>query len=374
MKMMKNKKAIIFGITGQDGSYLSELLLKEGYAVYGVSRRVSSDNTDRITHLVENKNFFLVPGDITDPNSIGRIIRLVKPNEVYNLAAQSHVGISFNEPGHTFAVTAKGCLNILEAIREFAPDTRFYQASSSEMFGNSVLPPSSLLIPKVIRQDEDTSFVPQSPYAIAKVAAHHFTQLYRKSYNLHASCGILFNHESERRGKQFVSRKITSYIGQTFGAGRLTESIYMHDDPREQEYLQRCPKLGLGNLTALRDWGHAEDYVYAMWLMLQQDEPDDYVIGTGETHTVEEFLIEAFGCINKNYKDFVFQDPKFFRPADVAYLCADYSKAKAKLGWEPKISFKQLVERMVRHDLMNLNFANSNKSVQDSSQVRISER
>jgi GDPmannose 4,6-dehydratase len=245
-----------------------------------------------------------------------------------------------------------------------------------------------LLTPKVVAQNEDTPFAPQSPYAIAKVAAHYFTQLYRKSYNLHASCGILFNHESERRGKQFVSRKITSYIGELLNPlYRTTENLFMHGDPRyaesekrlQEEYLKKAPKLGLGNLTALRDWGHAEDYVYAMWLMLQQDSPDDYVIGTGETHTVEEFLIEAFGCVNLSYRDFVYQDPKFLRPADVNYLCADYSKAKAKLGWAPKINFKNLVRRMVEADRQNpLSFLaypkSANSSIQAASQVRISDR
>ena len=323
------KTAIIFGVTGQDGSYLTELLLEKNYYVVGVARRVSTDNTSRILHLLDHPAFELQLGDITDTFSIYNILSEYSPvAEVYNLAAQSHVGTSFEQPGLTWDVTGKGVLNLLEGVATVTPEAKFYQASSSEMFGDSVtnLHGESF-------QNENTPFNPQSPYAIAKLAGHHAVRLYRESYGLHASCGILFNHESERRGDKFVTRKITKWIGDNY------DSLGKN-------------KLDLGNLYAERDWGHARDYVYAMWLMLQQDESDDYVVCTGETHTVEEFLVEAFRCINIwDYKEYVDIDEDLIRPAEVDYLRGDCSKARDVLGWKPKISFEQLVEIMVEFDL-----------------------
>ena len=323
------KTAIIFGVTGQDGSYLTELLLEKNYYVVGVARRVSTDNTSRIVHLLDHPSFELKLGDITDAFSVYNILSEYSPvAEVYNLAAQSHVGTSFEQPGLTWDVTGKGVLNILEGVSAVTPEAKFYQASSSEMFGDSVTNLHGETF-----QNENTPFNPQSPYAIAKLAGHHAVRLYRESYDIHASCGILFNHESERRGDKFVTRKITKWIGDNYDS--LGEN-----------------KLCLGNLYAERDWGHARDYVYAMWLMLQQAESDDYVVCTGETHTVEEFLAEAFRCINIwDYKEHVDIDEDLIRPAEVDYLRGDCSKARDVLGWKPSISFEQLVEIMVEFDL-----------------------
>jgi GDPmannose 4,6-dehydratase len=330
-----SKKALLFGITGQDGSYLAELLLDEGYKVAGVTRRVSTGNTSRISHIMDDPALDLVEGDITDYSSVLRIIEQAVPDEIYNLAAMSHVGTSFNQPILSIDVTCTGCLNILEVLREHSPHTRFYQASSSEMFGDAITERDGDLF-----QDENTLFNPQSPYAIAKLAAHHATRLYRKSYGLHASCGILFNHESERRGGRFVTKKITKYIAklnQHFVEGGDNES---------------APKLHLGNLDAKRDWGHAEDYVRAMWIMLQQDEPSDYVIATGETHSVRDFLVATFDQIGiQDYADFIVQDPRFMRPSEVPYLKGNPSKADVMLGWKSKVSFEELVFRMVNYDI-----------------------
>jgi len=329
------KKAVVFGITGQDGSYLAELLLDKNYDVVGVTRRVSTGNTGRIAHLMDCPHLQLVEGDLTDYSSILRVIEEYQPQEVYNLAAMSHVGTSFDQPLLSFDVTGKGCLNILEVLREHSPHTRFYQASSSEMFGDALTQRGGDKF-----QDENTLFRPQSPYAIAKLAAHHATRLYRQSYSLHASCGILFNHESERRGGRFVTKKITKYIAQLythFKNGGLRES---------------APLLYLGNLDAKRDWGHAEDYVRAMWLMLQEDNPDDYVIATGETHSVRDFLESSFATIGiEDYMTFVRQDSRFMRPSEVPYLKGNYSKAKVVLGWKPLVSFDDLVSRMVDYDI-----------------------
>ena len=323
------KTAVILGVTGQDGSYLAELLLDKGYCVVGIARRVSTDNTSRIFHLLDNPDFELKSGDITDPFSLYNILSSYEPiTEIYNLAAQSHVGTSFDQPSLTWDVTAKGVLNVLEYLASTDSSAKLYQASSSEMFGDSF---STLDGEKF--QDENTVFNPQSPYAIAKLAAHHSVSLYRNSYGIHASCGILFNHESERRGDNFVTRKITKWIGDNY------ESLGENS-------------LYLGNLYAERDWGHAEDYVYAMWLMLQQEEPDDYVICTGETYSVEDFLNEAFRCINIwDYNEYVSIDKELLRPSEVPYLRGKCSKAEEVLGWKPRTSFKQLVERMVEFDL-----------------------
>ncbi len=326
-------KAVIFGVTGQDGSYLSELLLEKGYYVVGVARRTSTSNTSRIDHLLENKNFIVESGDILDFANIHDILWRHHADEVYNLAAQSHVGISFNQPLLTWDITAKGCLNILESIAKLSKQPRFYQASSSEMFGDQYTTSES----GDKYQSEDTLFNPQSPYAVAKLAAHKMTELYRKIHDLHASCGILFNHESERRGENFVTRKISKYIS-TF-------------DP----FSRHNSKLYLGNLDSCRDWGHAKDYVRAMWLMLQQDKPDTYVIATGITHSVRDFVIEAFRCVGvDDYERFVEIDQKQIRPSEVPYLKGDCSKAKETIGWMPEISFEDLVSIMVQYDIARI--------------------
>ena len=348
-------KAIIFGITGQDGSHLAELLLSKGYQVVGVSRRVSIDNTQRLRHLTNEDGFELVSGDITDAHSVMNVLkRNGKVEEVYNLAAQSHVAVSFNQPGLTWDITGKGCLNILQSLVDLGmTDTRFYQASSSEMFGKNY---------DVSRnsekfQSEETKFLPQSPYAIAKCAAHYMTRLFREGYGIHASAGILFNHEGPRRGETFVTRKITKWIGEfvNFSEGRNLGELIPDDDliiNKSSSF--KFPKLRLGNLEAFRDWGYAGDYVEAMWMMLQKDSPDDYVICTGKTHTIREFLDVAFSHVGINdWSDYVVQDPEFYRPAEVDYLRGDNSKAKEKLGWEPKHSFQDLVKLMVDSDVNN---------------------
>jgi GDPmannose 4,6-dehydratase len=324
------KKALITGITGQDGSYLTELLLGRGYDVYGVIRRASTFNTERIDHIYQDphesgRRLRLLYGDLNDASSLNKILRDVQPDEIYNLGAQSHVRVSFDIPEYTAEVGALGTLRLLEAIRETGlRGTRFYQASSSELFGKV----------QEVPQRETTPFYPRSPYGVAKLYAYWVTVNYRESYELFACNGVLFNHESERRGETFVTRKIT----------RAAAAIKLG--------LQN--KLYLGNLDAKRDWGHAKDFVEAMWLMLQQDEADDYVIATGETHSVREFLDEAFGRLDLDWKQFVEIDPRYFRPTEVDLLVGDASKARRKLGWEPKITFKELVRAMVDADLADL--------------------
>ena len=326
------KKAIIFGITGQDGSHLADLLLSQDYHVVGVSRRASTDNTQRIKHILSDERFDLVLGDITDAHSVINILKNHEDvDEIYNLAAQSHVAVSFKQPALTWDITGKGCLNILQSMVDLGIDARFYQASSSEMFGKNC----DERLDQQKYQNEDTKFMPQSPYAIAKCAAHHMTTLFREAYGLHASAGILFNHEGERRGETFVTRKITKWVGDWVKSGKDTT----------------FPKLRLGNLEAFRDWGYAGDYVEAMWMMLQQDRPQDFVICTGETHTIREFLDVAFSHIGiDDWSDLVVQDPEFYRPAEVDYLRGDCSKANNILGWTPKHSFRDLVKLMVDHD------------------------
>lgn len=328
-------KAIIFGITGQDGSYLAELLLEKGYEVIGVTRRVSVPTLNRITHILPKIK--IIEGDITDAFSVSNVIKEEAPDEIYNLAAQSHVGTSFKQPSLTWDVTAGGVLNILEAIRYSGrkDDIKFYQASSSEMFGKNYNLREGLA--EMIKyQDEKTPFMPQSPYAIAKLAAHHLVRNYRDSYGIFACSGILFNHESERRGEKFVTRKITKWIGEFVASGMDAQ----------------FPALRLGNLDAKRDWGHAEDYVRGMWEMVQHETPNDYVVATGETHSVREFLDIAFRHIGiDDWDEFVVIDPEFYRPAEVDYLLGIPAKAKRVLGWEPEISFQQLVERMVDSDV-----------------------
>tara|TARA_Y100000593_G_scaffold93217_1_gene187268 strand:- start:15690 stop:16781 length:1092 start_codon:yes stop_codon:yes gene_type:complete len=361
-------KAIIFGITGQDGSHLAELLLSKGYQVVGVSRRVSVDNTQRLRHLTKEDGFELVSGDITDTHSVNNILsRNGKVEEVYNLAAQSHVAVSFKQPGLTWDITGKGCLNILQSLVDLGmTNTRFYQASSSEMFGKSYNyvgynhenEDGNNTFRHTKCQNEDTKFLPQSPYAIAKCAAHYMTRLYREGYGLHASAGILFNHEGPRRGETFVTRKITKWIGEfvNFREGRnLVELIPDDDFIVNKSNSFKFPKLRLGNLEAFRDWGYAGDYVEAMWMMLQQDSPDDYVICTGETHTIREFLDVAFSYVGiDDWSNFVVQDPEFYRPAEVDYLRGQNNKARERLGWIPKYSFKDLVTLMVDHDIKNI--------------------
>lgn len=313
------KKALITGITGQDGSYLAELLLNKGYKVYGLKRRTALPNIENINHLKNEIEF--IPGDLTDLSSLIEAINIAKPDEVYNLAAQSFVADSWSQPILTGEITALGVTNLLEAVKRVKPESRFYQASSSEMFGKVVETP----------QKESTPFYPRSPYAVAKVYGHWITINYRESYNLYTCSGILFNHESPRRGIEFVTRKISD------GVARIKLG------------LQR--ELRLGNLKANRDWGFAGDYVKAMWLMLQQDTPEEFVIATGKTHTVEEFVEIAFRHVGLNWKDFVIQDPAFMRPAEVDLLLGDSSKAKRVLGWEPNVTFEHLIKMMVESDL-----------------------
>lgn len=320
------KRALITGITGQDGSYLTELLLDKGYQVFGIVRRSSSFNTDRIDHLyqdphVPNARLRMFYGDLHDSSSLNTILRNTEPDEIYNLGAQSHVRVSFDVPEYTGDVTGLGTVRILEAIRETGIKPKFYQASSSELFGRV----------REVPQTELTPFHPRSPYACAKAYAYHITVNYRESYGLFACNGILFNHESERRGETFVSRKITR------AATRI--KLGLQD------------KLYLGNLDARRDWGYARDYVEAMWLMLQAEEAEDFVIATGENHSVREFLDETFGYLDLDWKEFVETDPRYYRPAEVDLLLGDSSKARRVLGWEPKVGFRELVQIMVDHDL-----------------------
>ncbi len=319
------KKALITGITGQDGSYLAELLLAKGYEVHGIIRRASTFNTARIDHLykdlhVNGVKLFLHYGDLTDSTNLIKLLYRIQPDEIYNLAAQSHVRVSFDIPEYTGDVTALGAVRILEAIRETGLTARFYQASSSEMYGKV----------QEVPQRETTPFYPRSPYAVAKAYAYWMTVNYRESYRMFAANGILFNHESPRRGETFVTRKITR-AAVSIGAG-------LQD------------KLFLGNLDARRDWGYAKEYVEAMWLMLQQERPDDYVIATGETHSVREFLQEAFSHVGLAWEDHVVIDPKYYRPAEVDLLVGDGSKARTTLGWKPTTHFKDLVRLMVDAD------------------------
>lgn len=344
------KTAIITGINGQDGSYLGEFLLDKGYTVVGIRRRSSTDNSERIKPFLRDRNFKLVEGDITDPHNVNSWLVDYKPEEFYNLAAQSHVGTSFKQPTLTWRVDAEAVVNILEGIKIYSPHTKFYQASTSEMFGSNYDIGAEGKF-----QNEDTPLSPNSPYAIAKVAAHNAVSLYRRAYEIHASAGILFNHESERRGDQFVTRKITKWIGQYFN-WRAERNAWEKISPFfSKDHINIAdnsfPKLRLGNLDAYRDWGHAQDYVEAMWLMLQKDAPSDYVIATGQTYSVHDFLVEAFRHIGiDEYKNYIVQDPNFMRPSDVEYLKGDAVKANVQLGWKPKIGFNELVKRMVDHD------------------------
>ncbi|MBU0660608.1 GDP-mannose 4,6-dehydratase [Patescibacteria group bacterium] len=320
------KKAFITGITGQDGSYLAELLLEKGYEVHGIVRRNSTLFRSRIDHIhkadeLDNNGIYLHYGDLSDGTNISRLLHQIRPDEVYNLGAQSHVRISFDTPVYTADVDALGTLRLLEALRSLDYPVRFYQASSSEMYGKVLEVP----------QKETTPFYPRSPYACAKAYAHFQTVNYRESYGMFACCGILFNHESPRRGENFVTKKITKAVAE-IKVGKRTE-------------------LFLGNLDSKRDWGYAKEYVEAMWLMLQQETPDDYVIATGETHTVKEFVEETFSLAGLDWKDYVKFDKKYTRPAEVDLLVGDYTKAKKELGWEPQVRFKDLVKIMLDADM-----------------------
>ncbi len=352
------KVAAISGVTGQDGSYLAELLLSKGYFVIGFSRRVSVDTSERIKHLLDDANFDFQEGDICDPLYITELLTKFRIAEFYNLAAQSHVHTSFSQPVVTTEINYLAPLNILNCIKSLSPETRFYQASTSEMFGDEYDGEDGYKY-----QDEDTYMNPQSPYAIAKLATHHACRLYRESYGLFTCSGILFNHESPRRGEKFVTRKITKWIGEfvkwlegcEFGSTGIAlpeheDMVRIHGKPLNKPEL---PKLRLGNLDAYRDWGHAKDYVRAMWMMMQHDVPDDYVISTCESHTVREFLEEAFYAISYdgNWEDLVVIDPQFYRPAEVDYLNGVSIKARTALGWTPEYAFEDLVAEMVEEDL-----------------------
>ncbi|ASJ21385.1 GDP-mannose 4,6-dehydratase [Brachyspira hampsonii] len=326
------KKALITGITGQDGSYLAELLLEKGYEVHGIIRRSSSLNTERIDHLykdphINDVKMFLHYGDLSDSSNLSRVLEKVQPDEIYNLAAQSHVRVSFDMPEYTADVVGLGTIRILDAIKDTRIKTKFYQASTSELYGKVVETP----------QTEKTPFYPRSPYACAKLYSYWITVNYRESYDMYACNGILFNHESPRRGETFVTKKITHAIARILN--------------KEQD------KLYLGNLDSKRDWGYAKDYVEAMWLMLQQEKADDYVIATGETHSVREFLDEAFGLVGLDWKKYVEIDPRYYRPAEVDLLLGDPTKAKEKLGWKPKTTFKELVKIMLEYDLNKVNLS-----------------
>jgi GDPmannose 4,6-dehydratase len=315
-------RALITGITGQDGSYMAELLLANGYEVYGLVRRSSVEKFDRIEHISDKIR--LVEGDLTDQGSLDMVVQEIQPHEIYNLAAQSFVPVSWNQPVLTADVSGLGALRVLEAIRKHSPKTKFLQASSSEMFGKVRETP----------QTELTPFHPRSPYGVAKVFGHHLTVNYRESYGLFACSSICFNHESPRRGAEFVTRKVSLHAAK-IKLGLVT-------------------KVKMGNLDAQRDWGYAGDYVRAMWMMLKQPQPDDFVIATGETHSVQELLEVAFGCVELRWREHIEIDPKLVRPADVDYLCGDAGKARRILGWNPTVNFGRLVEMMVEADLANL--------------------
>jgi GDPmannose 4,6-dehydratase len=326
------KVSLISGITGQDGSYLADLLLHKNHTVIGLHRRNSTNNFERISHI-KSSNFKLEEFDLTDSSSCNRLVSSYKPDYFFNLAAQSHVGTSFKQPITTFEIDTIGVVNVLESIRNHSPKTKLYQASTSEMFGKNY---STISNNKY--QDENTQFIPQSPYGIAKLASHRMVQIYREAYGLFTTSGILFNHESPRRGENFVTRKITKYIAQ------LVNGI-----------IPKTQKLSLGNLSAHRDWGHAKDYVRAMVMMLEHNEPDDFVISTGETHSVQEFCEKAFSLLNLSYQDYIYIDPDLYRPCEVEYLKGDNSKAKNVLGWTPNISFDDLVKDMVYSDIEKYN-------------------
>jgi GDPmannose 4,6-dehydratase len=358
---MKNKTSIISGVSGQDGSYLAEFLLDHDYRVFGLYRRTSNYNLSRIHHLLNNPQFKLIEFDLTDPASCNNVMKDIKPDEFYNLAAQSHVGTSFKQPTNTFQVNTMGVVNILEAIRDSSPATKFYQASTSEMFGHNYDIDSA---DGSKYQDELTAFFPQSPYGVSKLASHNMTRIYRDGYGIFGCCGILFNHESPRRGVDFVTRKITKWIGEYLHwcekhAIRTDKTVSSEDnlylvDVWSTDEENKFPKLKLGNLSAKRDWGHAKDYVKAMWLMLQKDTPEDYIVATGVTKSVEDFLTEAFRYSSLgDFNNYTIIDKDLFRPAEVEYLRGSSTKARVHLGWTPETSFDELVHDMVDHDMVD---------------------
>jgi len=374
--MIEGMVAVVSGVTGQTGSYLAEILLDKGYFVIGFSRRVSVDTSERIKHLLGNPNFLFEEGDICDPFYITQLLSRYPVAEFYNLAAQSHVGTSFKQPVVTSDINYGGVLNILNCIESGSPDTKFYQASTSELFGSNYDVASVAGSSEVSEsvnytegsdillkyQDENTALKPQSPYAIAKLAGHHTVRLYRESYDIFACAGILFNHESPRRGEKFVTRKITKWIGEFVRWQEEQRGVFCQGQigGRDEENIIYAdvlnpfgfPKLRLGNLDAYRDWGHAKDYAMAMWMMLQHDKADDYVVSTEETHSIREFLNEAFGHVGIwDWSDYVVIDPEFFRPAEVDYLCGKSTKARTVLGWKPEYSFKSLVKEMVEAEI-----------------------
>jgi GDPmannose 4,6-dehydratase len=357
------KRALITGINGQDASYLAELLLEKGYEIFGVKRRASVDRNERIASSLHNPNLHILEGDVTDFTSMSNIIATLQPDEIYNTAAQSHVHTSFEQPFYTFNVNTLGVLNILEAIKLNSKNSKLIQSSTSEMFGkNFDIDPNGKKV-----QDEKTQFSPNSPYAVAKVAAHELVRLYRESYGLFACSAIMHNHESPRRGENFVTRKITKWLGKFLHWAKEYHNFAFDDkelirgngyDDRNESYSGTFPKLRLGNLAAYRDWGHSKDYMDACWTILQQDKPDDFMICTGETHSVEDFLIEAFkvgseikdGCLLTNWKDYIYIDPKFYRPCEVDYLCGDNTKIVKTTNWKPTTNFSELVKEMVLAD------------------------
>jgi len=363
--MTTNRKlAVITGVTGQDGAYLSKLLLEKGYVVIGVVRRSSVNTTTRLSilNVLNNDSFKLVEGDVTDAHSMNSIITKYQPDEVYHLAGQSDVHTSFQQPGYTWNVNANGCLFMLESIRNYCPAAHFYFAASSEMFGTNFTtsyPQDDDLAwgigwrkssaPPRLFQNEQTPFAPTSPYAVAKLAAYHTVQTYRRAYGLHVSSGILFNHESKLRGEAFVTKKITQWVAKT------AQYVDEHG-PLNADTFPANKKIRLGNLDACRDWGYAPCYVNGMFLMLQQEKPDDYVIATGETRTVLDFVCAAFKAVGWNddpefVRQFIYIDPEFYRPSEVEYLLGDSTKAREKLGWEPNITFTEMVDIMVQYDL-----------------------
>lgn len=364
------KTAIITGVTGQVGSYLSELLLSQGYNVVGLARRVSVDTTDRIKHLIPHNNFELVIGDITDYPLISRLVMKYEPNEYYNLAAQSHVGVSFSNASTTMDIDVGGCLNALEAIRVHCPECRFLQASTSEMFGSNYTEKvteldekdNDIVLPAVERfQNEDTPFAPNSPYAVAKLAAHHLVRVYRDSYDLHANAIIMFNNESPRRGNNFVTRKISRYVAAVHNYLSVPHPMHTELDIFKEKMevskvnFEGIPKLRLGNIYAMRDWGHSKCYTRAMNMMLQMNYPDDYVVASGKSYSVEHFLKTTFNYVGiQNYMDYVEIDENLLRPSEVEYLNGDSSKAREVLGWSPEVSFEDLVKEMIEYDISQI--------------------
>lgn len=364
---MSKKTALVFGVQGQDGSYLSEFLLDKGYRVIGVKRRCSSFHSQRLINVECDENFKLIEGDVVDHNSVRHIIKKYQPNEIYNLAAMSHVHTSFEQTRYTFEVNQLGVLNILEGVVEHSPASKVYQASTSELFGSNF----SIDENGERFQNEETALLPNSPYACAKLGAHNLVRVFRDAYNIFGCCGVLYNHESSRRGAEFVTRKITLWLAELYNwisshFTFLSEDkelkdclVFKFDEDKLRMVGQQgrisnfeFPKLRLGNLDSYRDWGHSKDYVKAMWMMLQNKEPVDYVVATGKAYSVRDFCRIAFGEIGiENYMDYIVIDSKFFRPVEVPYLRGDATKIKNELGWEPKISFEELVKEMVSADI-----------------------